>query len=102
LMRMGNNQVFHIKVHLDKVEGKHVFQFEHPTRPGWMRDGVFICVSNSMQSCLCHMFMYPLIFHVFLSTLHTSIYRPLLMHFHTQRWSIHTLSIDRVPSTTPH
>ena len=24
------------------------------------------------------------------------------MHFHTRQWSIHTLSIDWVPSTTPH
>lgn len=38
LMGMGNNQVFRIKVHLDKVDGKHCFRFEHPTRPG-QQDG---------------------------------------------------------------
>ncbi|KAL7552554.1 hypothetical protein ACHAWF_015798 [Thalassiosira exigua] len=39
LMGMGNNQVFRVKVHLDKdAAGKHCFRFEHPTRPG-QRDG---------------------------------------------------------------
>lgn len=38
LMGMGNNQVFRIKVHLDQVEGKHCFRFEHPTRAG-QQDG---------------------------------------------------------------
>mmetsp|Transcript_14862 Transcript_14862/g.28295 ORF Transcript_14862/g.28295 Transcript_14862/m.28295 type:complete len:911 (+) Transcript_14862:257-2989(+) len=38
LMGMGNNQAFRIKVHLDKIGNKHVFRFEHPTRPG-QQDG---------------------------------------------------------------
>ena len=34
-MGMGNNQVFRIKVHMDKTAaGEHVFRFEHPTQPG--------------------------------------------------------------------
>jgi nitrate reductase (NAD(P)H) len=35
LMGMGNNQVFRVKVHMDKNSyGEHVFRFEHPTQPG--------------------------------------------------------------------
>ncbi|KAL9187283.1 hypothetical protein ACHAXT_001386 [Thalassiosira profunda] len=39
LMGMGNNQVFRVKVHLDKIGAKHVFKFEHPTRPGQQEGG---------------------------------------------------------------
>lgn len=40
LMGMGNNQVFRIKVHLDKTAtGEHVFRFEHPTQPGQQKGG---------------------------------------------------------------
>lgn len=39
LMGMGNNQVFRVKVHLDKVGNKHVFRFEHPTQPGQQEGG---------------------------------------------------------------
>mmetsp|Transcript_20005 Transcript_20005/g.48050 ORF Transcript_20005/g.48050 Transcript_20005/m.48050 type:complete len:909 (-) Transcript_20005:36-2762(-) len=39
LMGMGNNQVFRAKVHLDKIGEKHVFRFEHPTRPGQQSGG---------------------------------------------------------------
>ena len=40
LMGMGNNQVFRIKVHLDKTAaGEHVFRFEHPTQPGQQTGG---------------------------------------------------------------
>lgn len=38
LMGMGNNQVYRIKVHLDRVGNSHAFRFEHPTRPG-QQDG---------------------------------------------------------------
>merc|ERR1719253_1881710 len=40
LMGMGNNQVFRIKVHLDKTAtGEHVFRFEHPTQAGQQKGG---------------------------------------------------------------
>jgi len=40
LMGMGNNQVFRVKVHLDKTAaGEHVFRFEHPTQPGQLTGG---------------------------------------------------------------
>jgi nitrate reductase (NAD(P)H) len=40
LMGMGNNQVFRVKVHLDKNEqGEHIFRFEHPTQPGQQQGG---------------------------------------------------------------
>ena len=40
LMGMGNNQVFRVKVHVDKTAaGKHVFRFEHPTQPGQQTGG---------------------------------------------------------------
>ena len=39
LMGMGNNQVFRIKVHLDVVDGKHCFKFEHPTLAGQQEGG---------------------------------------------------------------
>jgi nitrate reductase (NAD(P)H) len=40
LMGMGNNQVFRLKVHMDKTaEGEHVFKFEQPTQPGQQTGG---------------------------------------------------------------
>lgn len=40
LMGMGNNQVFRVKVHMDKTaSGEHVFRFEHPTQPGQLKGG---------------------------------------------------------------
>jgi nitrate reductase (NAD(P)H) len=40
LMGMGNNQVFKVKVHMDKTAaGEHVFRFEHPTQPGQQTGG---------------------------------------------------------------
>jgi nitrate reductase (NAD(P)H) len=40
LMGMGNNQVFRLKVHMDKnSSGKHVFRFEQPTQPGQLSGG---------------------------------------------------------------
>ena len=40
LMGMGNNQVFRVKVHMDKTaSGEHVFRFEHPTQPGQEKGG---------------------------------------------------------------
>jgi nitrate reductase (NAD(P)H) len=40
LMGMGNNQVFRVKVHVDKTaDGEAVFRFEHPTQPGQQMGG---------------------------------------------------------------
>lgn len=40
LMGMGNNQVFRLKVHMDKKSsGEHVFRFEQPTQPGQLTGG---------------------------------------------------------------
>lgn len=40
LMGMGNNQVFRVKVQLEKTaRGEHVFRFEHPTQPGQQSGG---------------------------------------------------------------
>ena len=40
LMGMGNNQIFRIKIHLEKNHlGEHVFRFEHPTQPGQQTGG---------------------------------------------------------------
>lgn len=40
LMGMGNNQVFRLKVHMDKKSnGEHVFRFEQPTQPGQQSGG---------------------------------------------------------------
>ncbi|KAL3936723.1 MAG: hypothetical protein SGBAC_008015 [Bacillariaceae sp.] len=40
LMGMGNNQVFRLKVHMNKnASGKHVFKFEQPTQPGQLTGG---------------------------------------------------------------
>ena len=51
LMGMGNNQVFRIKVHLDKTEsGEHVFRFEHPTQPGQQTGGWMTRSSEKPES----------------------------------------------------
>jgi len=51
LMGMGNNQVFRVKVHMAKdVNGKHVFQFEHPTRPGQQEGGWMTKLSEKPDS----------------------------------------------------
>ncbi len=40
LMGMGNNQVFRLKVHMNKkADGEHVFKFEQPTQPGQITGG---------------------------------------------------------------
>jgi len=40
LMGMGNNQVFRVKVHLQKSTiGQHELRFEHPTQPGQLEGG---------------------------------------------------------------
>uniref|UniRef100_A0A7S4NA60 Nitrate reductase n=1 Tax=Odontella aurita TaxID=265563 RepID=A0A7S4NA60_9STRA len=40
LMGMGNNQVFRVKVHMDRTaSGEHVFRFEHPTQAGQQQGG---------------------------------------------------------------
>src|SRR5210317_79637 len=51
LMGMGNNQVFRVKVHMNKdVNGKHVFQFEHPTQPGQQEGGWMTKLSEKPDS----------------------------------------------------
>lgn len=51
LMGMGNNQVFRIKVHMDKTaSGEHVFRFEHPTQPGQQQGGWMTRVAGKPTS----------------------------------------------------
>lgn len=51
LMGMGNNQVFRIKVHMDKTAaGEHVFRFEHPTQPGQQTGGWMTKISGKPVS----------------------------------------------------
>mmetsp|Transcript_20965 Transcript_20965/g.30209 ORF Transcript_20965/g.30209 Transcript_20965/m.30209 type:complete len:879 (+) Transcript_20965:117-2753(+) len=50
LMGMGNNQVFRVKVHLDKADGEHVFRFEHPTQPGQLTGGWMTTVLGKPDS----------------------------------------------------
>jgi len=51
LMGMGNNQVFRIKVHMDKTaSGEHVFRFEHPTQPGQQTGGWMTKISGKPVS----------------------------------------------------
>ena len=51
LMGMGNNQVFRIKVHMDKTaSGEHVFRFEHPTQPGQQQGGWMTKISGKPVS----------------------------------------------------
>jgi len=51
LMGMGNNQVFRVKVHMDKAaNGEHVFRFEHPTQPGQLKGGWMTTVAGKPDS----------------------------------------------------
>jgi len=51
LMGMGNNQVFRVKVHMDKTaSGEHVFRFEHPTQPGQQTGGWMTTVAGKPDS----------------------------------------------------
>ena len=51
LMGMGNNQVFRVKIHLDKTAaGEHVFRFEHPTQPGQQTGGWMTTVAGKPES----------------------------------------------------
>ncbi len=51
LMGMGNNQVFRVKVHMDKAaNGEHVFRFEHPTQPGQETGGWMTTVAGKPDS----------------------------------------------------
>lgn len=51
LMGMGNNQVFRVKVHLDKTaSGEHVFRFEHPTQPGQQPGGWMTTIAGKPDS----------------------------------------------------
>jgi nitrate reductase (NAD(P)H) len=51
LMGMGNNQVFRVKVHMDKAaNGEHVFRFEHPTQPGQEAGGWMTTVAGKPDS----------------------------------------------------
>lgn len=51
LMGMGNNQVFRVKVHMDKTaSGEHVFRFEHPTQPGQQKGGWMTTVAGKPDS----------------------------------------------------
>jgi nitrate reductase (NAD(P)H) len=51
LMGMGNNQVFRIKVHLNKSDGgRHGFRFEHPTQPGQLEGGWMTKLSEKPDS----------------------------------------------------
>ena len=51
LMGMGNNQVFRVKVHMDKAaNGEHVFRFEHPTQPGQQTGGWMTTIAGKPDS----------------------------------------------------
>jgi nitrate reductase (NAD(P)H) len=51
LMGMGNNQVFRVKVLMDKTaEGEHVFRFEHPTQPGQQTGGWMTTIAGKPDS----------------------------------------------------
>jgi nitrate reductase (NAD(P)H) len=51
LMGMGNNQVFRVKVHMDKTAtGEHVFRFEHPTQPGQQTGGWMTTAAGKPES----------------------------------------------------
>lgn len=50
-MGMGNNQVFRVKVHVNKTaDGLDVFRFEHPTQPGQQTGGWMTRVSDKPDS----------------------------------------------------
>lgn len=51
LMGMGNNQVFRVKIHIDrKPNGEVVFRFEHPTQPGQQTGGWMTKVHEKPES----------------------------------------------------
>ena len=52
LMGMGNNQVFRVKVHVDRdaANNRHVFRFEHPTQPGQQTGGWMTKVATKPDS----------------------------------------------------
>jgi nitrate reductase (NAD(P)H) len=51
LMGMGNNQVFRLKVHMEKnASGEHVFRFEQPTQPGQIKGGWMNRVADKPES----------------------------------------------------
>lgn len=51
LMGMGNNQVFRIKIHLQKnAHGQHELRFEHPTQPGQQKGGWMTKLSHKPKS----------------------------------------------------
>jgi nitrate reductase (NAD(P)H) len=51
LMGMGNNQIFRLKVHMEKnASGEHVFRFEQPTQPGQLKGGWMTRVADKPES----------------------------------------------------
>lgn len=51
LMGMGNNQVFRVKIHIDrKANGEVVLRFEHPTQPGQLKGGWMTTVAGKPVS----------------------------------------------------
>jgi len=52
LMGMGNNQVFRLKVNMEKsaTTGEHVFRFEQPTQPGQQKGGWMTRVADKPPS----------------------------------------------------
>lgn len=52
LMGMGNNQVFRLKVHMEKssATGEHVFRFEQPTQPGQIKGGWMTRLADKPES----------------------------------------------------
>jgi nitrate reductase (NAD(P)H) len=51
LMGMGNNQVFRVKIHIDrKPNGEVVFRFEHPTQPGQQTGGWMTKIHEKPES----------------------------------------------------
>lgn len=51
LMGMGNNQIFRLKVHMEKnASGEHVFRFEQPTQPGQLKGGWMTKIADKPES----------------------------------------------------
>mmetsp|Transcript_69563 Transcript_69563/g.77827 ORF Transcript_69563/g.77827 Transcript_69563/m.77827 type:complete len:888 (+) Transcript_69563:61-2724(+) len=52
LMGMGNNQVFRLKIHMEKsaVTDDHVFRFEQPTQPGQQKGGWMTRLADKPES----------------------------------------------------
>jgi len=52
LMGMGNNQVFRLKVHMEKSSAtdEHVFRFEQPTQPGQLKGGWMTRLADKPES----------------------------------------------------